>query len=482
MKEKSIFKILAVALPMTAFLFSCRQEENKADVADPVVEITATELEGLPGESVNLTAKVTDDKGIQYILVESADWEFSQRIDFSSQNYIKEYNLTQSVIIPDEVKRGTTGEVTVRAFDFADKTGEATAVITVTAEPARLSIVQEMGFAITIAGKVAKVTGNDVEFIASPDGIFLPVKMTLTSNSTKLKTLTIKSADFGVDETIDLAAISTDEGKTATIDKSIALTSKDDLKHTVTFTLNDEKGTTAEYAPTVAVKATFEGTNLMHSAMFIQDKAMDMDKVVFGQPVLAERKTAESYKFTGRVYAERAGTEIFLVTSVKADEQTKYGLSNDGEFIIRTDSPNPIVLPETGYYEISVNLLEGTFSTTKLDTPEKSAFEEMYFVFGWGDYPAMSQTDPVNCPSRWSIDYNLQNGGCDAAFGKGGGVWIVAAGSDTNHPEVWLLKEDKAKYPEYNGWFFDTALPSEELGECTIVFDNYLMKAWALKK
>lgn len=482
MKSRNIFKILALASSMAALLVSCRQEENKADMADPVVEITSQDLEGLPGEAIKLTAKVTDDKGIQYILVESADWEFSQRIDFSSQNYIKEYNLSQSVIIPDEVKRGTTGEVTVRAFDFADKTGEGTAVITVTAEPARLSIIQEMGFAITIAGKVAKVTGNDVEFVTSPDGIFLPVKMTLTSNSTKLKSLAIKSADFGVDETIDLTAISTDEGRTATIEKSLSLKSSDDLKHTVTFTLTDEKGTTAEYAPTVAVKATFEGTNLMHNAMFIQDKAMDMSKVVFGQPVLAERKTAESYKFTGRVYAEKAGMEVFFVSSVNAGEQTKYGLSNDGDFIIKTDSPNPVTLSEAGYYEISLNLLEGTFSTTRLATPETSAFDEMYFVYGWGDYPAMSQIDPAVCPSRWTIDYDLGNGGCDVSFGKGGGNWIVAAGSDNYHPEVWLLKEDKPKYPEYNGWFFDTTLPSEEIGECTIVFDNYLMKAWAMKK
>lgn len=102
----------------------------------------------------------------------------------------------------------------------------------------------------------------------------LPVKMTLASNNTRLKTLTIKSADFGVDQTIDLTAISTDEGMKAVVDQSISLTTKDDQKHVITFTLTDEKGNTAVYSPTVAVKATFEGHNLKHSAMFIQDKAM----------------------------------------------------------------------------------------------------------------------------------------------------------------------------------------------------------------
>ena len=89
MRKKNFLKLLSVIASMTLFLPSCKQEENKTDISDPVVEITSKDLEGLPGESVNLTAKVTDDTGIQYIVVESTDWEFSKRINFSSQNYIK---------------------------------------------------------------------------------------------------------------------------------------------------------------------------------------------------------------------------------------------------------------------------------------------------------------------------------------------------------------------------------------------------------
>ena len=481
MRQKNFFKLFFVIAMMTVFLPSCKQEDVKKDISDPIVEITSPGLEGLPGESVNLTAKVTGDLGIQYIIVESADWEFSKRIDFSRQNFIKEYNLTESVIIPAEAKRGTTGEVVVRAFDFEEKTGEGRVVISVIAEPARLSIVQEMGFNIVLAGKVAKVTNNDVEFVAAPEGIVLPVKMTLASNNTKLKTLTIKSSDFGIDETIDLASISTDDGKKAVIDKSISLSSSDEEKHVINFTLTDEKGNTAVYSPTVAVKSTFEGYNLKHNAMFIQDRSVDMSKVVFGLPVLAERKIQDSDKFTGRFYAEKAGTEVFFVSSRSADEQVKYGISNDKKYFIKSENPNPIVLADAGYYEIEINLLEGTYSVSKLDKPE-SKFGEMYFVYAWSDYPAMSQIDPDKCPSRWTLDYDLGNGGCDVAFGIGGGVWLVAAGSDSQHPEVWLHKDDKGKFPEYGGAFFDTNLAEGSLGTCQVVFDNFLMRAYALKK
>lgn len=172
---------------------------------------------------------------------------------------------------------------------------------------------------------------------------------------------------------------------------------------------------------------------------------------------------------------------MFFVSSVKTDEQVKYGISNDKKYFVKSDDPKPLVLADAGYYEISVNLLEGTYSVEKLATPE-SKYGEMYFVYGWADYPAMSQIDAENCPARWTIDYDLKNGGCDVGFGKGGGQWIVAAGSDNYHPEVWLEKEEKGKYPEYNGWFFDTTLAETSLGNCQIIFDNFLMRAYAMKK
>lgn len=121
-------------------------------------------MEGLPGETVNLTAKITDGIGIDYIMLESMDWEFSNRIDFSDQNYIREYDLSESIVIPDQVARGDIGEVFIRVFDHAGRDAEQMVEVVVTPEPARLSIVQEMGFSIIIPGLKASVSGNDVTF------------------------------------------------------------------------------------------------------------------------------------------------------------------------------------------------------------------------------------------------------------------------------------------------------------------------------
>ena len=69
-----------------------------------------------------------------------------------------------------------------------------------------------MGFNIVLNGGVAHVDNNDVTFSVA-DNLVLPVSLIMESNRTKLKTLTVKGTALGIDETIDLTAIATDEGR-----------------------------------------------------------------------------------------------------------------------------------------------------------------------------------------------------------------------------------------------------------------------------
>lgn len=57
---------------------------------------------------------------------------------------------------------------------------------------------------------------------------------------------------------------------------------------------------------------------------------------------------------------------------------------------------------------------------------------------------------------------------------------LIATGEIIMIQEIWLLKEDKDKYP--GAWFFDTTLNDKMYGNCHIVFDNFLMRAYAIQK
>lgn len=287
-----------------------------------------------------------------------------------------------------------------------------------------------------------------------------------------------------IDEEIDLTAISTDEGRTAVFEKTYSINASGDEKNEVVFTLFDEKGNTATYNPMVAVKATFEGHNLKHSALFIKDLSVDMSKVVFGLPMLAERKLEASDKFTARFWSPASNTEIVFLSSRNAEDQVSYGVSNDNKYFIKSDNPKPIVLPEKGYYEISINLLEGLYEVKALGHQE-SLCTQMYLCYKeqWGGpYGELSQPDAANTPALWTLADFPCEAGMQFGFGIGGGEWLVANGDDTN-PEMFYRKDDKPKYdPLYPQAGFDAHMPQGELGECTFVFDNFLMRAYAIQK
>ena len=357
--------------------------------------------------------------------------------------------MSYAVIIPDQAPRGSTCDVVVKVFDHSGKSAQQIQKVSVTPEPVKLEIAQDMGFNIVLAGRKAIVSGNDVTF-ENVQNVTLPVKLTLNSNRTKLQTLTVKCQSLGIDEELDLTQISTDNGMKAIVDKSYNIHVGDQEKNEVIFTLTDENGNTATYNPIVSIKPTFAEHNQKHVVLFTLDKAINLDKVVFGIPMLAERKTAATYKFTARYYAPKANTEVVFVSSKDRNDQIKYGISNDKNYIIRSNNPKPILLANVVHYEITMDLLLGTYEVKALGKQD-SKFQEMYFVYhGWSDYPVMTQPDAANAPAILSLDYSLTTaGGSDAGFGKGGGEWIVASGLSSNDPEVWLLKEDKPLYPQY---------------------------------
>lgn len=478
MKKFLRFTTLSIAL-CALFAISCSDEDQAiSDKESPAIELAIDELSGLPGEAVQIKADISDDAGIDYIKIESMNWEFNDKIVFSDQNMITNYDLRMNFTIPEWADRGNSQDIAIIVYDHAGSQTTEYQKISVINEPARLTIDQELGYNIVINGGVASVANNDVSFTVM-DNLKLPVKLQLSSNKTKLLKLTVVCESLNISEDVDLTAIATDQGQTAEYNAEFPIVpAAGEDTHKFIFTLHDEKGATATYNPTVLIKSTFSEHNQKHLKMFTQDLSVDMAKVAFGLPMLAEKKSVESYKFTAQYYSPKENTEVVFVSSKDTKTQIKYGVSNDKKYIIKSDSPNPIVLEGVGHYEITFDLLIGSYEVKAL-SQQSSKFAEMYFVYKWADYPAMSQADAANAPAIWSLDYKLAEKNIDVEFGIGGGQWLVAIGEDNYNPELWLTKEDKDKYP--GEWYFDIALGAV-YGDCQIVFDTFLMKGYAVQK
>ena len=88
MKKKHYLVTLFVTL-LVLFAISCGDDnENANDTQPPMIEFLGEELEGLPGETVNIKAKVTDDAVLTIF-----------RLNVQSLNLVKEFLLAIRIIL-----------------------------------------------------------------------------------------------------------------------------------------------------------------------------------------------------------------------------------------------------------------------------------------------------------------------------------------------------------------------------------------------
>lgn len=470
---KNVFRVIAQLAILTAVfsMFSCSDDEDIVDKFPPTLELALEEVVGLPGDLVTIKGEVLDETGIKTILIESIDWEIAEKIVFSTQNYIKKYSLNQSVTIPQNAPRGSTAEIRILISDFAGNTTTKVFTVKIEEEPITLNIDQTMGYNIVIDGGIAKVTGNDVEFVMNED-VELPVQLKLSSNRTKLSTLTVVCKELGLNEVVDLSSSLTENGTKAAFKNTYSLMGNN-TELNFLFTLEDENGNTASYSPKVSIKSTFANHNLQHNKIFVLDRSVDLSKFVYGIPMLGQSKSVESYRFEMDYLAENDNTEILLVSSRNEETQVKYGMSNDDNYIIKSDSPNSIVLSKKGYYRIKVDLLLGSIEVNSIEAT-KSPYQNMYIGGSFDGYSGQEMIEMDD--TRYTIQYTFA-GAAELSFGIGGGEWLVATGPENHDPEIWLLKADKDKYT--GAPFFDTSIPA---GTYTIIFDTFLMKSYMFTK
>jgi len=130
---------------------------------------------------------------------------------------------------------------------------------------------------------------------------------------------------------------------------------------------------------------------------------------LFGVPTLI--KKTSSYNYEATYYSAAPNSQVWFIPSKTTVKPFMYGIDPANSLKLTGDFAKalPIVLPNKGYYKISFNTLNLTFTTTALVAPNSSgAFAQAAFVGrGFYDYPNMNwqntlpdiillDKDPVN--------------------------------------------------------------------------------------
>ena len=130
---------------------------------------------------------------------------------------------------------------------------------------------------------------------------------------------------------------------------------------------------------------------------------------LFGVPMIV--KKTSSYNYEATYYSAAPNSQVWFIPSKTTVKPFMYGIDPANVSKLTGDFAKalPIVLANQGYYKISFNTLNLTFTTTALPTPVPSgAFAQVAFVGrGFYDYPNMNWQNSL--PDIILLDKNPVN-------------------------------------------------------------------------
>ncbi|GHV09873.1 hypothetical protein FACS1894162_1550 [Bacteroidia bacterium] len=83
-----------------SLLFACEDPNNAFDMSSPLAVIARDTLEAHRGETVLLTARLSDESGLESCAVEYSAWKVSQETILREAGYPKSYDFSVEITIP----------------------------------------------------------------------------------------------------------------------------------------------------------------------------------------------------------------------------------------------------------------------------------------------------------------------------------------------------------------------------------------------
>ena len=437
---KRIFTILSVAAGMAGAMTGCKPDDAVSkDETAPVIELTQNDVHWVPGREVTIEATVTDETGLDHILISNADMGLDETIRFGD-GVITDFALSYPFTVPETLPANGSYDIVISAFDLAGN--EASEIF-------RLYTDGDID-----APEFVRVPQSTVNLIATPDLAYtLEFEM---SDNKALASLQIVCTELGLDETETL------EGTSDTFSKTLNLGAEEKTYNFV-FTLTDAAGlvTTAETSLIVETSPDFGNmflTNVFTDAELTRD--------LYGVPVVMDKKGPRQYSI--RFYNRTENEEYLFIPDDTTLEPHVYGLSEDGKSMVY-GSEKKLALEKKGYYDISLNIATGEYSVTEY-TPAEQEVPQIYATgenlgnnFGSWDVTnpdAILQADADN-KYLLSITLNFtdsENSQFKLASANWGQEWIMNA-SEVGPTVKWIPKtgtDDNNCWPHVTGdWLFE---------------------------
>ncbi|MFT3738102.1 MAG: hypothetical protein QM786_05050 [Breznakibacter sp.] len=343
------FTLLLMALAITV---ACEDDGGKkwTVTSGPGLTLTSDEIHSKQGRTFVIQGVVTDEVGVDKVNLNIDEWYLDRDIQvMKKDSLVKSYNLYYSFAIPDDATdKEYIVTVTVTNVGGLTMTKQLTVSMNGDFDSPTLSV-SEPASGLTVT------PSTEVD---------LAIKCTL-SDARQLGYFVVKESSLDLYDSISFMGTG---AQTYTYSKTVTLPAVV-ADYTFNFTLADSAGLVVTNSRTV--KASF-----VYEKMYLADVATDAELVsdLFGVPMLIT--TSGTNKFVAQYYSEKTNSEVRFLPQTTSFSPHCYGIDPDNNNkLVDSQDALPIVLPEIGYYRITIDVDALTYSVEKYtptDTPYAS--------------------------------------------------------------------------------------------------------------
>lgn len=380
--KKLKIKILLI-ISFVVIIFACDNEDSI--VVDSVPEFISVEknISSLPGETFTFKASISDPAGIKSINFKYDEWFLDKTI--LKDSLPKNYEVNYRFEVPNNAVENSVHVIPLTISNAGDvKTVE------------NISITLDKDIANPIINIESPVNASSVLISSSNEIIF---NISVTDKA--LKSFKIESEILN--EEIAISGTSFNYTKELNVDTP--------KTYSFLITVVDETGNTA--TETVSVNVL---ESLSFDQMYITDVTSDdlLNSDLFGIPYTTSASTAtteDGFVFTAKYYSESPNSEVRFLAQKTSFSPFSFGADSatSGSLVLGSDvNVSPIILPEVGYYEISMDLRDSSYSINKY-TPADSAFDQVYII-GTGVYIDDTTSTCTNNNTGGNTCWNFASG------------------------------------------------------------------------
>ncbi|WP_156152501.1 hypothetical protein [Flammeovirga sp. OC4] len=451
---------------------SCNKNDTTFEDVDgmaPEIEMNETHIKIEPGATIKLEGLIKDNDGLDRIHLENEGLFLNKDIILSGKDtVVYEYDLFYEIFSKDTLT-GMAYPIAIQVYDLGNRMTETEVLVTMDAD---------------FTPPEFTVTPPQENVLIGSSTASLNLYFEVADNMS-LASIDIEIGDFYAEQISDF-----EDPKSYVYNKEILVGNRIGV-HPITITVMDHGENTVIAEGTLEVQETPN-----FPSMYLVDFSNEAQfrQAILGRPMLMNKPMDYTYQVA--YYAEKENTELRFAPQ-NSFAPYAYGVDPDHTGSLMMDengtlSSLPIVLPEVGYYDITINIQEMTYQVDKYTPTEEDpmgthmtedygSFAIELMVIGrnipgyddWTPRQGAKMTRDAENKYRWSVEMNLTAGNTIAPF------------LCSYHPWGWWYPKGYWKWnsgtnPIYNvqgGGEDPSNMTISTSGKYRYVFDSHLKKS-----